>query len=253
MEGILIVMLGMMSLFAIIVIILVSLVSLVIGLLLSFCGIPLIYKLRGVPRDKRRIGWNHKIVLSIPLAMVTGIFIIVGGFLFMTYGDTFLSSPQDIFEDATDLALPPDKSIDIPGLKDTVTAETNLMITPKTIYEGLKFERAHENFGDIRKALGSFRELTESLDKSLYNERKKKIGYMAWETQNLGLPNGSNYVEGVLMKQDYLIKKMEYELAKQRSESGRRVNANDLSNLKAKYLSSEKRLVDYLNAYTYAD
>lgn len=108
MEGMGIVMLGTILVFAAIVIIL---VSLVIGLLLSFCGIPLIYKLRNVPRDKRRIGWGRKVLLSIPLALVTGIFISVGGFLFMTYGDPFLSSPQDIFENATDLALSPGVTI----------------------------------------------------------------------------------------------------------------------------------------------
>jgi hypothetical protein len=99
-----IILLGIVFLCAAIVIIV---ISLVIGLLLSFCGIPLIYKFRGVARDKRRIGWGRKIVLSIPLAMVTGILISVGTFLFMAYGNPFLSAQQEIFQDATDLALPP--------------------------------------------------------------------------------------------------------------------------------------------------
>ncbi|MBW8017403.1 MAG: hypothetical protein FVQ82_14575 [Planctomycetes bacterium] len=108
MEGMGIVMLGMMFLCVVIVIIL---VSLVIGLLLSFCGIPLIYKLRGVPGDKRRIGWGLKIVLSIPLAILTGIIISVGTFLFMTYGSPFLSSPKQIYQGATDWTLQPSVTI----------------------------------------------------------------------------------------------------------------------------------------------
>ena len=64
MEGMGILMLGL------IIVCVVIPVCLVLGLVLSFGGIPLIYKLRGVPKDKRRIRWGWKILLSVPLGAV---------------------------------------------------------------------------------------------------------------------------------------------------------------------------------------
>lgn len=104
MEGMSIIMLAMFFLCVLIPIII---VSAVMGLLLSFVGIPLIYKLKHIPKDKRRIGFGRKIILSIPLGIVSGLLISVGTLLYITHGSALLSSPEDIFQDATDLALPP--------------------------------------------------------------------------------------------------------------------------------------------------
>ena len=145
------------------------------------------------------------------------------------------------------------KSVNVSGLKDTVTAETNLGIPPTSIYKGLKYETACDSLVKIRKALGSFGELTEYMDQSVPKEQKVKIGNMGWETQNLGFSNWSNDVEATLMKQNFLIKKLEYELAKEQFESGKKVTKDNVSRLKETYESSEKTLADYLNAFTYAD
>lgn len=145
------------------------------------------------------------------------------------------------------------KSVNIAGLKDTVTAETNLGISPKSFYGMLGYETACNCLSKMRNSLDSFRELTENLEHSISNEQKTKIGSMDWETQNLGFHNWSNHIEGTLMKQNYLIKKLKYELAKERFESGEEITKNYLSRLKREYESSEQMLADYLNAFHIAD
>ena len=57
------------------------------------------------------------------------------------------------------------KSVNVSGLKDTVTAETNLGISPTSIYEGLRYESACDSLVKMRKSLGSFMAAIDSVSR----------------------------------------------------------------------------------------
>jgi hypothetical protein len=80
--------------------------SLIIGAALSFGGIPLIYKLKGIPKEKRRIRLMSKITFGFFLSLLFGLTITIGLGVYTISGRTWFSSQKSIFHNATDLEVP---------------------------------------------------------------------------------------------------------------------------------------------------
>ncbi len=68
----------------------------------------------------------------------------------------------------------------------------------------------------MQGSLMSFRILTEEAKGKISKQRLKEIGNTDWETQHLGFTNMPRSIEGALRKQDYLIKELCYQLAKEK-------------------------------------
>lgn len=73
----------------------------------------------------------------------------------------------------------------------------------------------------INDWLKSFRDLTVLSSERISPEEKQRIGNLGWDTQNLAFYNNVKSVEGTLYKQEFEIRKLEYELALERKAAGK--------------------------------
>jgi len=121
-----------------------------------------------------------------------------------------------------------------------------------TYNERFSSKHALDGLARIKSALDSFRKLTEIAAKKISKETLSKIGNTSWETQNLGLVNSVEAVKGTLLKQEYLIKKLTYELAQTKSKSGE-INQRDLLEIKREYEKAEKQFQEFWNSFGIAD
>ena len=109
-----------------------------------------------------------------------------------------------------------------------------------------------KSLDSIKSALESFRQLTEASAGKIPKKTLAKIGNTGWEMQNLGFANHVGTVKGTLLKQEYLIKKLTYELAQTVARSGE-VSQADLSAVKMDYEKAEKQFKDYWDSFSVSD
>ena len=109
-----------------------------------------------------------------------------------------------------------------------------------------------ESLDAIQSALESFRKLTEASAGKIPKKTLAKIGNTGWEMQHLGFPNHVGTVKGTLLKQEYMVKKLTYELAQAKAKSGE-VSPADLSAAKADFERAEKRFKDYWDSFRVSD
>src|SRR5210317_199179 len=62
----------------------------------------------------------------------------------------------------------------------------------------------------IRDALNSFTKLTKMADGKIPKDSLQKIGNTDWESQVMGFSNWPCSIEGTLLKNDYIIRKLRY-------------------------------------------
>ena len=102
---------------------------------------------------------------------------------------------------------------------------------------------SHKNslwrLNQIREALQSFHKLTEKTRNTLSSDELAAIGNTSPETHLLGFKNWPDAIEGTLRKQQYLIKKLEYELAGEKLRSGR-INKSEYERIKAVFEKEEE-------------
>jgi len=113
-------------------------------------------------------------------------------------------------------------------------------------------KRSLESLATIKSALDSFRKLTETAANKISKETLAKIGNTSWEMQNLGFVNHVEAIKGTILKQEYLIKKVTYELAQRKSKSGE-INQRDLLEIKREYEKAEKQFQEFWNTFRIAD
>jgi hypothetical protein len=121
-----------------------------------------------------------------------------------------------------------------------------------TYNERFSSKRSLESLTIIKSALESFKKLTETAANKISKETLAKIGNTSWEMQNLGFVNHVEVVKGTILKQEYLIKKLTYELAQRKSKSGE-INQRDLLELKREYEKAEKQFQEFWNTFGIAD
>jgi len=121
-----------------------------------------------------------------------------------------------------------------------------------TFNERFSSKHSLESLATIKSALDSFRKLTETAANKISKETLGKIGNTSWEMQNLGFVNHVKAVKGTILKQEYLIKKLTYELAQTKSKSGE-TNQRDLLEIKREYEKAEKQFQEFWNTFGIAD
>lgn len=89
-----------------------------------------------------------------------------------------------------------------------------------TFDERLSLGEALRSLERVRVSLTSFRDLTEEVRKKVTKKKLAAIGNTDWETQNIGFFNMAGCIEGTLKKQDYLLKKAQFELANMKFQEG---------------------------------
>lgn len=123
-----------------------------------------------------------------------------------------------------------------------------------TFNERFSLESALHCIEYVKKALTSFRILTERVENEnkLSKEEIAKIGNTDWETQNLGFFNMVGAIEGTLRKQNYIIQKLEFELAKEKLKSGK-IKKENLKQKEIEYKNAEKEFQKFWDSFGIAD
>jgi len=118
--------------------------------------------------------------------------------------------------------------------------------------ERFSLSQALKGVQSIDNWLKSFRELTKLTSNRISPEEKQQVGNLDWEMQNLGFYNWVKSVEGTLYKQEYEIRKLEYELALERNISGKVSNAEVLDK-ERKYQDASNNIQNFLAIFHIAD
>jgi hypothetical protein len=121
-----------------------------------------------------------------------------------------------------------------------------------TYNERFSSKQSLESLAEIKSALDSFRKLTEASVNKLSKEKLDKIGNTGWEMQNLGFRNHTGAIEGTILKQEYLIKKLTYELAQRKLKSGE-IKQKELLETEKEYKKAEKQFQAFWNTFHIAD
>ncbi len=119
-------------------------------------------------------------------------------------------------------------------------------------FSRFSIENALECIDTIRYALNGFRELTGICRVSLSEEELSNIPYSDWESQTLGFSNWCSSVEGALYYSNYRIRKLEYEIALLKVESGE-IDALSLESAEAEFQLAESLFIDFWNAMEIVD
>jgi hypothetical protein len=104
----------------------------------------------------------------------------------------------------------------------------------------------------INKALESFRILTEKSKDTLSSEEISVIGNMGWEIQHLGFHNWVAAVEGTLRKQDYQIKRVEFQLAEEKYKAGK-IEKKEVEEKEVNRKKAERDFQTFWDSFCIAD
>jgi len=104
----------------------------------------------------------------------------------------------------------------------------------------------------INDWLKSFRGLTKLTADRVSPEEKQQVGNLGWEVQNLAFYNWVKSVEGTLCKQEYEIRKLEYELALEQNASGK-VSQAEVAEKEKSYQEARTNLQSFLTKFHIAD
>jgi hypothetical protein len=121
-----------------------------------------------------------------------------------------------------------------------------------TLNERFSLSNSLERIQQIRNALSSFQQLTETSQPILGDRKMAEIGHTDWETQHLGFHNWVDSVEGTLKKQAYQIAKLEFELAQKQFQDGEITQAA-LDQKEANYRRAEQDFQAFWNSFNIAD
>lgn len=104
----------------------------------------------------------------------------------------------------------------------------------------------------IEASLESFRTLTDEAKGKISGKKLKEIGNTDWETQHLGFKNMPGCIEGALRKQDYLIKELRYQLAKEKLNK-KAITEAELLEAKRAFEQAEKSFHAFWDSFRVAD
>lgn len=104
----------------------------------------------------------------------------------------------------------------------------------------------------INDWLKSFRDLTALSADRISTEEKQQVGNLGWDTQNLAFYNQMKSVEGTLYKQEFEIRKLEYELALERQAVGK-VSQKEVAGKEKSYQEAWNSLRNFLAKFHVAD
>jgi hypothetical protein len=121
-----------------------------------------------------------------------------------------------------------------------------------TLNERLSFENSLIRLKQVDSALDSFRKLTDASKNTMSKEELNATGNTGWEIQNLGFENWTNAIEGTLYKQEYLIKKINYDFALKKFTL-KEIDEKELLNAENELKQAEKNFQDWWDSFSIAD
>ncbi len=121
-----------------------------------------------------------------------------------------------------------------------------------TYTERFSPENALDNISQIQNALSSFQKLTIKAESILEQKELDEVGNTLWEIQYLAFPNWIGGVQGTIEKQNYLIKKLELELAQKQYHDGE-VEQTILASKAADYELAKQNFLEFWTSFTMSD
>jgi hypothetical protein len=121
-----------------------------------------------------------------------------------------------------------------------------------TLEERFSLENSLRATEQIKGALNSFRQLSEKSKVALGKEAVSEVENTDPETQTLGFSNWVGTLEGTLKKQDYQVKKLEFELAQEQYKDGK-INKAVLDQKAAQYQKTKREFQAFWNSFRIAD
>lgn len=122
----------------------------------------------------------------------------------------------------------------------------------ETLNQRFSPENSQNALKQIDGSLQSFRSLTEKSQATLGKQATAEVSHTDWETQNLGFSNWVGSVEGTLKKQEYQIKKLEFELAQKQYED-KQIPKAVLDQKAATYQTAEQEFQTFWNSFKVTD
>ena len=124
--------------------------------------------------------------------------------------------------------------------------------TEYTYNKRFSIENSLRSLSQIRSALKSFRKLTNEAKAKLSKDKFQRIGNTDPATQDLGFMNWAGAIEGTLYKNDYVIKKLQYELTMEKVKSNQ-LNKSELEKAETELRQAEQRFQDFWNSFGIGD
>lgn len=133
-----------------------------------------------------------------------------------------------------------------------VCGANSLQTTDNISSERFNLSKSLTGMESINGWLKSFKELTKLTADRISPEEKQQVGNLGWEMQNIGFYNWVKSVEGTLHKQNYDIRKLEYELALERCAAGK-VSQEEVTEKERKYQEARSDMQNFLEKFHVAD
>jgi Spy/CpxP family protein refolding chaperone len=140
------------------------------------------------------------------------------------------------------------------------SAKAELKLRPVHPDESVKYtyenrfslESSLESLQQIQGYLKSFQVLTEETKAKVSRQKMKEIGNTDWETQNMGFRNFPRGIEGTLRKQDYQIRELRYQLAKEKFKQ-KVIGEKELAEAKQAFEEAEKSFQTFWDKFGISD
>ncbi len=136
------------------------------------------------------------------------------------------------------LNLPSDRSA--VGFLDLHKRHPDGLEGPVEFEREYTLQQALRRLTEIEGFLGSFKQLTEQVRAKASALNLATVDNTGWALQNIGFHNVPLVVEGTLLKQEYRVKQLEYEVARLQRASGRITDA-DLARARSSYELATRR------------
>ena len=123
--------------------------------------------------------------------------------------------------------------------------------TQETIYNGFTLSKSISNVNRLKDILKEFTAITRLIESKKGKVTEKDLRafkHTTWDVQTIGFSNLISNLKGTLLKQDYQIKKLTYELAIKSNKEQSKIKL-----LKSEFIKSEKKMQDYLDNFEIVD
>lgn len=120
------------------------------------------------------------------------------------------------------------------------------------IYQGFSVADALVRIGQISSALHSFTKLTDLSRSTMSRDELKNIGNTEGDIQNIGFDNWIGSIEGTILKQEYEIKQLKYQLAQERYKS-RGISKEALDKAKKEFEDGERSFQAFWDKFNILD
>jgi hypothetical protein len=103
-----------------------------------------------------------------------------------------------------------------------------------------------------KNIFASFRNLTEKSKSFLTQEELGTIDNTSWEMQYIGFSNIPQIIKGALIRDNYALKKVEFELAIKQYQD-KEITYEELTNINSDYIQAREDFQNFLNEFAIAD